>query len=243
MSYLGTKPQTATEVADGVVTPSDLSTGHPTWNSSNYLGVGVSPSTNLDVSGTARYTFNVSNAYTLQTSINAAGSSFADDYKNAAQHIWQTSGTERMRIDSSGRVTTPYQPALVAVVTSSKTINSSTNLSFDSISLNRGSQIAVSISNSRFTVPIAGYYKVDLSWFLVSSGNDSAVDLKVNGSTLYRIGSNIGGVSGTAAYLGSSGGAILNLAANDYIEICGSGTKTILGSSPVHSLMCMSLIG
>lgn len=68
------------------------------------VGIGVSPSTKLDVSGTSRYTFNVSNAYTLQTSLNAAGSAFADDYKNALSHIWQTSGTERMRIDSSGNV-------------------------------------------------------------------------------------------------------------------------------------------
>jgi hypothetical protein len=69
------------------------------------VGIGVaSPSQKLDVSGTSRYTFNVGNAYTLQTSINAAGSAFADDYKNALSHIWQTSGTERMRIDSSGNV-------------------------------------------------------------------------------------------------------------------------------------------
>ena len=73
-------------------------------DSSGNVGVGVTPTTKLDVSGTSRYTFNVSNAYTLQTSLNAAGSAFADDYKNALSHIWQTSGTERMRIDSSGNV-------------------------------------------------------------------------------------------------------------------------------------------
>jgi len=69
------------------------------------MGLGTaSPSTKLDVAGTSRYTFNVANAYTLQTSINAAGSAFADDYKNALSHIWQTSGTQRMVIDSSGNV-------------------------------------------------------------------------------------------------------------------------------------------
>lgn len=69
------------------------------------VGVGTaSPTTALDVSEVSRYTFNLSNAYTLQTSLNAAGSAFADDYKNAAQHIWQTSGTERMRVTDIGRV-------------------------------------------------------------------------------------------------------------------------------------------
>jgi len=77
-----------------------------TINSSEQVGIGTSsPSTTLDVAGTSRYTFNLSNAYTLQTSLNADASAFADDYKNASQHIWQTSGVERMRIESgSGRV-------------------------------------------------------------------------------------------------------------------------------------------
>lgn len=50
MGYLGTKPNTATSLADnivtsdkindGAVTPTDLSTGHPIWDSSNNLFVG-----------------------------------------------------------------------------------------------------------------------------------------------------------------------------------------------------------
>ena len=71
----------------------------------NRVGVGSSsPATRLDVAQVSRYTFDLANSYTLQTSLNAAGSAFADDFKNAAQHIWQTSGAERMRIDASGNL-------------------------------------------------------------------------------------------------------------------------------------------
>jgi len=74
-------------------------------DSSGNVGIGTNSATaKLDMSDVSRYTFNVGNAYTLQTSVNAAVSAFVDDYKNAAQHIWQISGSERMRIDSSGNV-------------------------------------------------------------------------------------------------------------------------------------------
>ncbi len=73
-------------------------------DSSGNVGIGVTPSAKLDVAGTSRYTFNVANSYTLLTSLNAAGSAFVDAYTNGLSHIWQTSGTERVRIDSSGNL-------------------------------------------------------------------------------------------------------------------------------------------
>ena len=73
-------------------------------NSSGNVGVGTSPSTKLDISDTSRLTVNVANAYVLETSLNSAGSYFASHYENASDHIFQTSGTERMRIDSSGNL-------------------------------------------------------------------------------------------------------------------------------------------
>jgi hypothetical protein len=74
-------------------------------DASGNVGIGISsPTQKLDVSDVSRYTFNVGNSYTLQTSLNAGGSAVADSYINAAQHIFQTSATERMRIDSSGNL-------------------------------------------------------------------------------------------------------------------------------------------
>ena len=144
--------------------------------------------------------------------------------------------------DTSGRITTPFQPALVATVTSNKNVAFGTNLQFDSISLNRNNAISVSNTNSRFTVPVAGYYVCSFSYFC-NSTNDSAMNIKVNGSTVYRIGHNIGGLTGTASYLGGGSAIILSMAVNDYLEIDGSGSKTILGTSPVHSVMSFHLLG
>jgi len=97
------------------------------------VGIGISPTQRLDVSNVSRYTFNVDNAYTLQTSLNAAGSAVADSYINAAQHIFQTSATERMRLDSSGNLGIGLTPSYSASGRPSLEIGGSTqgNLAFN----------------------------------------------------------------------------------------------------------------
>lgn len=144
------------------------------------LGVGVTPSTNLDVSSTSRYTFNVANSYTLQTSLNAAGNAFADDYKNALSHIWQTSGTERMRIDSSGRVTTPYQPAFQAYCTGSTYITSGQVIPFNNTRFNTGSHF--NTSTYRFTAPVAGVYCFQFQGFISNQNTWGNLQIRVSGS-------------------------------------------------------------
>jgi hypothetical protein len=157
---------------------------------------------------------------------------------------FRAGGAERVRIDANGYVTMPYQPALSAVVTSSQAVGASTSISFNSILFNRQSQISASLSNSRFTVPVTGYYRVSLSWFLTAGFYDSALDIRVNGTGKYRIGQNLGGMTGTPNNVGNGGGGLLDLGANDYIEIFASGSKTILGSgAPYHSNISISFLG
>lgn len=146
-------------------------------------------------------------------------------------------------LDSSGRVTTPLQPALTATSTTNRTISTTTSLQFDTILANRNNAITASLSNSRFTVPVAGYYVFSMSYFMVSI-NDSALDLWITGVSKHRFGSNIGGVSGTSSNLGGATSLVLSLAANDYIEIFGSGSKTLVGSgAPHHTYMSLYLLG
>jgi len=40
---------TSAKITDGAVTPTDLSTGHPNWDSSGNVGIGTSPTEKLDV--------------------------------------------------------------------------------------------------------------------------------------------------------------------------------------------------
>ena len=64
------------------------------------------------------------------------------------------SSTERMRIDSAGRVTMPYQPAFN--VSTSNTWTGPGTIPFNTANLNRGGHF--NTSTYKFTAPIAGVY-------------------------------------------------------------------------------------
>jgi hypothetical protein len=70
--------------------------------------------------------------------------------------VFGTNNTERMRIDSSGRVTLPYQPAFWAYTTNTSATFAATTIIFDASPTNRGS--CYNTSNGRFTAPVAGFY-------------------------------------------------------------------------------------
>jgi hypothetical protein len=74
-------------------------------DSSGNVGIGTSsPAAKLDVTGTSRVRFDTAAAYAIEYITNAAISAYAPKISVAADHQWQISGVEKMRLDSAGNV-------------------------------------------------------------------------------------------------------------------------------------------
>jgi hypothetical protein len=125
-----------------------------------------------------------------------------------------SSGTERMRIDSSGRVTMPYQPAFhvsdsVGTGTSASTYIKNTNLT--NVVHNIGSNYDT--STCRFTAPVAGkyffYYGCNISGAQVHD-----VMIYVNGTGRVRAYAN----PASSVWTFQMTQAMIYLSINDYIE-------------------------
>ena len=161
----------------------------------------------------------------------ADGTSGADAYRghiaynhNGNTMRFATNGTERVRIDASGRVTKPYQPSAMAYNAQGQFLGGGSVAQFNSTKHNIGNMY--NSSNGRMTVPVAGTYLVAYSG-LHDYISQAAVgfDVRINGSQFdggegYQESNNISN-SQLAKTL------ILYLNANDYVEIYirSSGTR------------------
>ncbi len=136
---------------------------------------------------------------------------------NNGKHKFFTNDTERMRIDSSGRVTTPFQTAFSAfaptdpgdITTANTLINR-----YSSTSYNIGSNYDTSLS--RFTAPVAGIYYLTARAWVPSGATFGAIVIKVNGTqiTEQRMGRGTGGQYTTIVPL-----VMWKASANDYFEV------------------------
>lgn len=90
-----------------------------------------------------------------------------------------TGGTQRMRIDSAGRVTMPYQPCFHIRGGSGY---SNAYILFDDVLVDNGNNY--SAANGRFTAPVAGYYFISVG--MLQNGNTNTnqpeIKLRKNGS-------------------------------------------------------------
>jgi len=159
---------------------------------------------------------------TAAPSITPTGDSNTGIFFPAADTIaFSEGGTEALRIDSSGRVSMPYQPAFRATRESSNiNITSAQRLPYNSTSANGGFDNTNSYSTSTFiyTAPVAGVYFFQAATY-TNTNTESMWDIRVNGYIRQRaeIRQSAGDDIGDNTIINAS--CIVSLAANDQVDV------------------------
>ena len=150
----------------------------------------------------------------------ADGTTGSEQYRGYLQYLhnvdalnFGTSGLERMRIDASGRVTMPYQPAFS--VTHSTNAFLSGTIIFNTAQVNVGGHY--STSTGRFTAPVAGNYYFIFATIVGNSGGFSVI-LQKNGSGVTGVGYCDTGSNDTGVVA-----KVISLSAGDYVTAYTSG--------------------
>jgi len=137
-----------------------------------------------------------------------------------------TSSTNRMVIDSSGRVTTPYQPSFSARNASGFSMSSTIMKGFQTIQHNIGGHF--NNSTGYFTAPVAGKYLVNAGVLISGGTGRLEFSVEVNSGSPYINGNGTG-----TDFDGPTASAVFNLSANDTIRVrLGSGTPYAGGNHP-----------
>ena len=220
-------------------------------DSSGNVGIGTSsPSAKLDIEG------NFENNYALRftntkgtgkvsgfRSHGTNGENLALVHDGRRMQMWQsdgthifesTSGSERMRIDSSGRVTMPYQPRASlshsGAVSQLNTVLTSSNF-YNTTYCNIGNHF--NASTGRFTCPVAGVYRVYMRY---SSDNTNAnVRLRKNGSAVNELFNQQSGISSVSSEI------VVSCQANDFLDIQAYAMHALNGSQ--HKQVTFELLG
>jgi len=151
---------------------------------------------------------------------------------------WKIANTERMRIDSAGRVTMPYQPAFEAGFSGVTTLSDGSVCVFDWTGFNRGGHY--STSNGRFTVPITGVYQFQYSNNIQrgSGSTWTGFDFRINGSTYH-----ICFADASTSWMNMSLSVLLNLQAGDYVTVVSRGSGSLSHDSKSYGTFTGQLIG
>jgi hypothetical protein len=126
-----------------------------------------------------------------------------------------TAGTERMRIDASGRVTMPAQPAFLANHSLS-TATTPSEMIWGNVGINVGS--CYNVANGRFTAPVAGTYFFRAHTL---TANATAGESRL---ALYKNGAGYGGAQSILVKVATTWATIMvhshmYLSAGDYVSV------------------------
>lgn len=241
----------ANNIADGAVGTAEIDSNYALWNKSSSdvyysagnVGIGAAPTAGygrLQVKNSYIYV-NEDGADTRQLYLRTNYTSEpAIQVATNNPLLFATNNTERMRIDSSGRVTTPYQPAFYAQMNNTDYGTGTNTMVFEDVYVNIGSYY--NNTNGRFTAPVAGTYHFSAN-FLKRSSSGRLVFQK-NGS-YYGSGS-------SQTYSGNVGSGeiphaatiIITLAVGDYVTVVASvDGGDVYGNSNCHNGFSGFLIG
>jgi hypothetical protein len=176
---------TITSAASAALTLKSAGTTAVTVDSSQNVGIGTaSPSAKLNVLdsvGGANGTVWLGSATYYGTIQHDAAVTGANIYTVATAsgggHIFKRGSTEQMRIDSSGRVTRPYQPAFCIF----GDVYSGVTFLGQNVITNVGSNF--STSTGRFTAPVTGVYMLCFA-LTTADTNSQFIEITVNGSNV-----------------------------------------------------------
>ena len=206
------------------------------------VGIGTSsPAFALDVNhasdnGLARFSSGDADAYITISDVN---SSSAYNKIGVITHdmYFNTNNSERMRIDSAGRVTMPYQPSFRAYLSAS--VAAGNIVLWSGTFHNTGSHF--STATGRFTAPVSGVYQINLHYLSANDSNQSSVYIRVNG--LADDGARVRSAVASGHETTSVCHAI-SLSAGDYVDVENGGAGFVYGdSSLVWSEFSGHLIG
>jgi hypothetical protein len=148
---------------------------------------------------------------------------------------------ERMRINSAGHITTPYQPGFCAHEDGNSSYGANATMVFNVVKFNTGSHY--NSSNGRFTAPIAGKYIFYAQFLGEASANTRTIAyLSLNGSQ----GSSDQTIEISATtkdYNSAQGTTIMDLAAGDYVSVITAGTSNVYTGSSFQNNFCGYLLG
>jgi hypothetical protein len=165
----------------------------------------------LDVTGTITtsqgITYDGPSTMIIDQAVNA-GAMILRTGTNAYMRFDTNGSNERMRINNEGLITTPSQPSFRAGSAPAVSAGNA-YVNYSTVEHNIGSHF--NATNGRFTAPVAGRYL-----FTVTVGNNSSfgVDLRKNGASIIRV-----EVINPPAFTWQTGSLIINLAANDWVDV------------------------
>jgi hypothetical protein len=185
-------------------------------DSSGNIGIGTTiPTVKLQVSSSGNtpiinQTTGGSTSYLMLQ--NTGGMGYIASNNNDVIIATSANATERFRIDSSGRVTTPNQPAFTA-----HNINLggslSGNIVLNTIILNNGNHYSTVTGN--FTAPVAGLYYFSFTGFTENSASGSNnISIQKNGTDVVRTFTS----EAVNVYRPFATECIISLAANDTVR-------------------------